>query len=648
MEYVDLELTELNREASNRWTIEARSRFAGVARGTLELDLAAMEKEVSNLYASSRSTRLGVIGQMLYRATFQDRIERILTNTRARLDHDQGLRVILRFQDPDLAELPWELLNDPDGSTQFMGLSARTPILRCLATLQSESVPQINKVIRILFISAEPSDYPKLDLKNEITHIQGTLEPLIRDHLITMDYLPNATKSTLRGSLVQKYDVFHFMGHGSFDRVKGGILLLEDDLGKGELIDTAELAILLGDNELQLVILNACQTATLSGLGSVWSMSSQLARIGIPAVIGMREKISDGSALTFTTVLYETLATSLPVEIAVTEARKALMLKRGLTAPDWSCPVLFTRLFAENQGIVFNPGAVAARQPFVQWNIAVRAKFENSIDRQTLDALDQQLTLVFNLLRAAGLEADIQFQRPLGDTLELVAPENTLILEPPVFQWKVGKEILEISKNAALRSGTTVVLQAQVKIQKGIETVWQSELKRYELGIAFDLETEAERVYGISCPTAVYEMLSSEQKYSWRLYLEYSKLDLDKRLVQESEVVRTVFGVLGNDAQRYLAAMLLSLPKQGVQDPQSALLMGAVYEAYGIYDKAITAYQSALVAPQLQKDVFRRLTGLNEKQAYQLLTLPGEVKATRPNPKFAWQANYYRALAQRI
>ncbi len=72
------------------------------------------------------------------------------------------------------------------------------------------------------------------------------------------------------------------------------------------------------------------------------STAATLVRSGIPAVIAMQHAITDRAAIEFSQTFYESLADGLPVDGAVSEARKAIRL--GVTNTlEWGTPVLYSR-----------------------------------------------------------------------------------------------------------------------------------------------------------------------------------------------------------------------------------------------------------------------------------------------------------------
>jgi CHAT domain-containing protein len=106
------------------------------------------------------------------------------------------------------------------------------------------------------------------------------------------------------------FDVFHFIGHGDFDKDKneGFLLFREPDGAGGEPIYASYLRNLLGDPWLpQLVVLNSCRSAQGIG-GDLFSSTAALLSLGdIPAVVAMQFPITDRAALAFSKSFYRWL-----------------------------------------------------------------------------------------------------------------------------------------------------------------------------------------------------------------------------------------------------------------------------------------------------------------------------------------------------
>ncbi len=129
-----------------------------------------------------------------------------------------------------------------------------------------------------------------------------------------------------------------------------GMLLLEDEFGKGKPISGQYLGTLLHDHHaLQLVVLNACEGARTSQEDPYSGVAQTLVQQGIPAVIAMQFTIFESAAITFAQEFYGAIADGYPVDAALSEARKAIFASGNNV--EWGTPVLFTRT---PDGKIFN------------------------------------------------------------------------------------------------------------------------------------------------------------------------------------------------------------------------------------------------------------------------------------------------------
>jgi len=199
--------------------------------------------------------------------------------------------------------------------------------------------------LRILVAVAGPSDAVPLDADREWRILRGALADLERDGRVALQRLEGATIPALQRELRRgEYHVFHFIGHGAFDRERGeGVLLMEDRDGRSVPLSARRLGALLHDeaDTLRLVVLNACHGARNSHDYPFAGLAQAVVRKGVPAVIAMQFAISDRAAVTFAREYYRAVADGYPVDAAFGEARKAVYLDDNEV--EWATPVLFMR-----------------------------------------------------------------------------------------------------------------------------------------------------------------------------------------------------------------------------------------------------------------------------------------------------------------
>lgn len=268
--------------------------------------------------------------------------------------NDEGLRIRLSVESAgDLSGLPWELLCDP--SNDFLALSRRTPITRYTQQLNTRPPAKIALPLRVLVMIAAPQDFPKLDVEGEWERLEAATASLRAQGLIELERLDTATlialQRKLRGGV---YHVFHFIGHSHFDTAtQQGVLAFEDenDNSKGQIISAAALSRELAEEStVRLVVLNSCHSARRSPTDAFAGIASGLVTRGIPAVVAMQFAISDGAAKAFAEEFYRAISEMLPLDAAVSEARRAIANRVGNS--EWATPVLYLRAA---DGVLFQP-----------------------------------------------------------------------------------------------------------------------------------------------------------------------------------------------------------------------------------------------------------------------------------------------------
>lgn len=267
-------------------------------------------------------------GAKLFDAVFQGDL---LARFRARLaearQREAGLRLRLNLgAAPDLADLPWEYLYETS-RRQFLCLSKDTPIVRLLDVPDPPRPLALRPPLRALVAVATPTDQDELDAEREVSRLRKSVEELTARGLLTLDFLPVATQEELQRQLRRAdYHIFHFIGHGTYNRdTQEGVLLFENARKRSQHVTGHNLAVYLRDETtLRLVILNACEGARAGRNDPFGGVAQGLLLQGIPAVVAMQFAVSDTAAATFAQGLYGALADGWPVDAALAEARKSV------------------------------------------------------------------------------------------------------------------------------------------------------------------------------------------------------------------------------------------------------------------------------------------------------------------------------------
>lgn len=352
LRYQDFEF-EIGAGGQGRYSVAVLRSPSGQARVTVRLPfaaaelperLAAVEDAILAPDPAGEQT-LQAFGALLFDALMVGDVRTVYERSRQAVEATgEGLRVKLRINAAELTALPWELLYDARRS-EFLALSRYTPVVRYLELPQAEAALAVKPPLRILGMVCGPSDLPSLDLVREKARLEEAIEPLRQAGALELVWLEGQTWRDLQEAMQRgPWHVFHFVGHAAFDESKGeSSLLLADTAGRSAPLPAADLATLLADQRsLRLVILNACEGARGGEGGIFSSAAASLVQRGLPAVLAMQYAVSDQAAVGFTAGFYTALAANLPIDAAVSEARKAIHLAAARST-EWATPVLFMR-----------------------------------------------------------------------------------------------------------------------------------------------------------------------------------------------------------------------------------------------------------------------------------------------------------------
>jgi hypothetical protein len=369
-EYLDFEL-RVEQGTANTYPVCLLRSPAGEASGFMTLQPSDWQDKldiVANARGSASSRGSGTavaadpigfattwdMGQALFEALMIPPIRTCYaTSFSAARSQGKGLRLRLRIQAPELAALPWEYLIDQDRNP--LTLASTTPVVRHLEMPFAALSLKLHPPVRVLGMIGF---HRNLDVDAEKALIERATESLRTNGTMHLDWVPGHSWRDLQTALgAGTYHVFHFIGHGEFDpQSRTGKLLLEAEGAPGApfRLDAADLGALLSDHaSLRLVVLNSCEGARASDTSLFSSTASIVAKKGIPAVVSMQYEISDGAALEFARTFYEFLSRGLPIEVAVSEARRSIELAakgRNQQTVEWGTPVLHLRA---GDGVLF-------------------------------------------------------------------------------------------------------------------------------------------------------------------------------------------------------------------------------------------------------------------------------------------------------
>lgn len=358
--YLDF-ILKIEPQAGGGFRVEARGP-AGEARADFTLPFDEKDLKIFLLQLKQQRRKFGRgyvpkpaedtvrFGRRLYDAVICDAVrDRFVASRQIADQKHRGLRLRLCLgSHPLLIDTPWEFLCADD---QFLALSRDLPLVHYLELPNPPRPLQLNLPVRILATVSAPHspDFPELNADIERDRIRAALDKLIAAGQVALDFTPDAGLATLAHSLRaaaaagRPYHVWHFIGHGGFDPLnQGSVLVLTKDDGAASLVNGFQLGTLFSDYpEIRLALLNSCEGARSESADPFNGVAAALVRRGIPAVIGMQFEISDTAAVKFSEEFYTALADGLPVDAAVTEARRGVFFQENWV--EWATPVLYLR-----------------------------------------------------------------------------------------------------------------------------------------------------------------------------------------------------------------------------------------------------------------------------------------------------------------
>ena len=283
-------------------------------------------------------------GRDLYEAVFDGEVRLAYRQSCDEAERQgRGLRLRLRFDDVWLETLPWEFLYS-DYVDDFLVLSRHTPLVRFIEMRSLGSAPKISLPLRILVLIANPSDHRTLDTEAEWQRLRAAMGDRIDRGEIELVRVPTGSLAELRRMLqTGEFHIFHYIGHAAYDDVfDDGVLIMEGADGKSEVVPGRNLSTILSDQKsLRLAVLNACEGARTSGEDRFTGIAQSLIRRQLPAVIAMQFEITDEAAITLSRDFYGALVAGLPVDAALSEARRGLFSVGNQI--EWATPVLYQR-----------------------------------------------------------------------------------------------------------------------------------------------------------------------------------------------------------------------------------------------------------------------------------------------------------------
>lgn len=321
---------------------------------------------------SENADHIAKFGSELFNKVFKDEI---LERYKSAMDSGNFFRINLIFNRDDafLLSIPWEFMND---GTNFLSAFSNISLSRTIRESNERKEITIDGQINMLVVISNPDDLLEEErLKIELEKVNIANAVSSSSSNIKLDFEENASLKSIQNCLdSNEYHILHYIGHAVYsEESERGHLVLEDDQGNKKLVDNETIADLLsGYPTLKLIVLSGCQTAKSSENKSFRDLSTPLLVKGIPSIVSMQYSIIDESAIDFAKKFYWGISNGQPVDKAITNARKELLINKGNNCVDFGTPVIFTT----NPDSLVTQGAVEDFERSILFNPRVMINLE--------------------------------------------------------------------------------------------------------------------------------------------------------------------------------------------------------------------------------------------------------------------------------
>jgi hypothetical protein len=362
-----IQLTNYDRVQIEKSDAQGRSlgKPSGVFRYREELlDLAPLLQLVKD-GAVNDSGQMRLFGELLFDVLFDDGLRPDFVSFYHQVvqQEQQLLRVELDIDEqgmPDVAALPWEFMCLPAKANLGTIWVGTVPDL-VLSRQRSQWIPaqpiqlEPNEKLRIALVVSAPPGLPPVEYKP----VQEALEKLASEQANRVELLPivtSANPEAIDTVLSQKPHIFHFVGHGRLENESnqeiGQVAFVDPDFGEAMWVDADYFSELFNQHRPGVVMLQACEGATLSASQAFVGLASRVVQQNIPVVVAMQYEVSNATASRFARRFYQQLAEGDPVDIAAQYGRRAIALgPTQYRKRDFATPVIFMRV---QDGHLFN------------------------------------------------------------------------------------------------------------------------------------------------------------------------------------------------------------------------------------------------------------------------------------------------------
>ncbi|MFD7403575.1 tetratricopeptide repeat protein [Streptomyces sp. NPDC059866] len=338
---------------------------------------------------------------------------------------------------------PWELMADPERPTPI-ALDAQMAVSRTMPTASLGEVFSVGgSRLRVLMVISRPRGTRDVGyqmiarpLLRRLAAVRGQVE-LVVLRPPTLEHLQQVLGQAREAG--EPFQVVHFDGHGVFGQARGplggagrpvmfrgpgpqGMLAFEKSEGGLDLVPADEVARVLKQEQVPVVVLNACQSAVVGSQVEA-AVATRLLQEGTAAVVAMAYSVYAVAAAEFMAAFYERLFAGDRVAEAVAAGRRRLAQQALRPSPkgmmplaDWVVPVLYSRSEVRFPGLRTEREAGQSLAELLD-RIRERPQTGETGSEGTLEAVGEFIgrdALLYTLDVAARLQRVVVLHGPAG------------------------------------------------------------------------------------------------------------------------------------------------------------------------------------------------------------------------------------------
>jgi hypothetical protein len=421
----------------------------------------------------SQSMRLmQTLGMELWQWLVSGSIQGVLSQSQGiAMGQNRALRLRLDIRDPDLIPIPWEIMQHQPGRPA-VSMSQNILFSRTTSDVDTLEVLRSDQSLHVLIVLGEDS-HPEGQRVTSGAALRLNQEAQALTRLLTsstqfggmapctVDTLVQPTSSELVQAIqTERYNVMLYAGHG-MPAPDGGMLFLRPDMA----MNGTELAQLLTRGKVKLAVFNACWGAQPDQQGHQPIPRSSLAEVllhhGVPAVLAMRESITDQEAISFIQSFVQALAERRSIDQAVAIARQQLLTLFKFNQQAWTLPVLY--MHPDFDGELIQP-LIENRTQIPMPAKAVVAKPCYATLRSTVD---NRMWYIESGLMRVGMSVENDVVLPAGPGVSRKHAEIFCRLSPMGEQQYFLRDISRYGTWISQTNGWQQVTQQEVAIPSG-------------------------------------------------------------------------------------------------------------------------------------------------------------------------------------